>query len=154
VGGRRRLRRGRQRRHGGSGFGGTGGSEVGGSGGGTTCSDTGTEPNNTEAAAVNRPGINDCDGGGSSVAGVINGSGDADWFKFLGDDDVLCSVNPYAVSSAVNVGAAVRLRQLRRRRDRVQELQGAPRTSPPACKAAAPRARPTSSSGNQLSRHA
>ncbi len=106
----------------GGGFGGTGGglggsSGPGGSGGGTggtggsagepSCNDPGPEPNDSEAAATTRPEINDCDGSGSSVTGMIAGSGDADWFKFQGDDDIGCSVNPYAFSNAVNVGARV-----------------------------------------------
>jgi hypothetical protein len=86
-----------------AGSGGTGGS--GGSGGGVTCNDTGSEPNDSEAAALTQPQINDCDGSGSSVTGVIAGSGDVDWFKFKGDDDLLCSVDPYAISSAVSGGA-------------------------------------------------
>lgn len=61
---------------------------------GPACNDTGPgETNDTESKAYSLGAIDDCDGSGSSVLGVIAGAGDVDWYKFTGDDVSFCSVD-------------------------------------------------------------
>ena len=56
--------------------------------------DSGAEPNDSEQTAKNLGTIDDCDGSGSSFAGVLNGPDDLDWFKYSGQDAFGCSVGP------------------------------------------------------------
>jgi len=71
-------------------------SAVGGGGGqGGACVDIGLgEPNEAEGAAHALSGdpIEDCDGDGGMVTGVI-GPGDSDWFTYIGDDTLGCVVD-------------------------------------------------------------
>lgn len=64
----------------------------------STCVDSGKEPNETPTAAASACptvlcNINDCNGAGDSLSGVIKPGGDIDFFKFNGLDD-LCVVDP------------------------------------------------------------
>ena len=60
-----------------------------------TCNDTGDgEPNETPIASFDLGTIDDCDSSGSSVAGILDGSTDQDWYFFEGDDSWTCSVSP------------------------------------------------------------
>jgi hypothetical protein len=79
--------------------GGTGGTGATGATGGTgaTCADT-DEPANDEKSAMNLGAIDDCDGSGSSVDGVLDGKNDVDWFVFWGKDTLGCIVDPFASS--------------------------------------------------------
>ncbi len=56
---------------------------------GTVCmnGDQEKEPNDSEADAQNLGTISDADATGDSISGVIAGAGDADWFKYLGQDE-------------------------------------------------------------------
>ena len=61
---------------------------------GPSCDDTGIgEPNDSESKAFTLAAIDDCDGSGSSLQGVIAGPDDADWYKYSGDDTSFCSVD-------------------------------------------------------------
>jgi hypothetical protein len=64
------------------------------------------EPNDDEAAAVDLGTINDDDDNGGSVAGVLDHEADADWFSYVGDDDVGYVVDP---TRDVTADAPVRL---------------------------------------------
>jgi len=67
---------------------------MGGQGG--DCVDIGLgEPNEAEGAAHALAGdpIEDCDGDGGTITGVI-GPGDSDWFTYVGDDTIGCVVDP------------------------------------------------------------
>ena len=72
------------------------GSPTGGTtGSGTTvCTDDGPEGNDSEATATDLGAIDDCDGDGGAVSGVLD-SGDVDWFVYHGDDVTGCIVNPW-----------------------------------------------------------
>jgi hypothetical protein len=61
---------------------------------GTTCTGEEPEPNDTSATARALGTIDDCDGSGKSVAGVISSSSDVDVWTFDGTDTFGCSVNP------------------------------------------------------------
>jgi hypothetical protein len=52
------------------------------------------EPNDDESTAVDLGMINDDDGNGGSVAGVLDHEDDADWYMYVGDDDVGYVVDP------------------------------------------------------------
>jgi hypothetical protein len=56
------------------------------------------EPNEKESTAfwVSADPIDDCDGSGDHVSGVIAGPGDVDWFVYGGNDALwpICVVNP------------------------------------------------------------
>lgn len=68
---------------------------MGGEGGGD-CVDIGLgEPNESEGSAFPLKGnpIEDCDGDGGMISGVI-APGDTDWFTYQGDDVIGCSVDP------------------------------------------------------------
>lgn len=56
--------------------------------------DTGAEPNETESEAKNLGTIDDCDGSGDSVSGVLNGPDDVDWYRYDGQDAFGCVVGP------------------------------------------------------------
>jgi hypothetical protein len=77
--------------------------------GSTTCVDGGVEPNDSEAAAhpLSATPIIDCNYAGDSVSGTISGSGDADWYKYSGDDTLLCVVDPSRSITATNAGLRV-----------------------------------------------
>jgi hypothetical protein len=63
--------------------------------GGEACSDADpAEANETESAAHDLGGIDDCDGSGSSHQGVL-GAADVDWYKYQGDDTPGCVTNPF-----------------------------------------------------------
>lgn len=51
---------------------------------GPMCVDTGTEPNENEAQSVDL-GDQHCKDDAESFTGVLDGSGDVDWFRFFGD---------------------------------------------------------------------
>ncbi len=73
------------------------GSGSGGAGGGLDCPNTGLgEPNESEVSAfrLKVDAIDDCDGSGDSVSGVIAGPDDVDWFYYEGDDGIGCIVDP------------------------------------------------------------
>ncbi len=56
-----------------------------------TCNDDGPgEPNEDQTMAHAMPGIDDCDGSGSSVQGVLTGASDKDWYRFNGEDTFSC----------------------------------------------------------------
>lgn len=71
-------------------------SGMGGAGGeGGSCIDIGLgEPNESEGSAFALSGspIEDCDGDGGSITGII-GPGDSDWFTYIGDDTFGCTVD-------------------------------------------------------------
>ena len=72
---------------------------TGGTGGtGATCNDP-DEPNDSENAAKNLGAISDCDTDATSVAGVLDGKTDVDWFTYYGND-TSCIVDPFASTSA------------------------------------------------------
>lgn len=52
------------------------------------------EPNETEATAEDLGTIDDCDGSGDTVTGILAGVGDTDWYKYSGTDSFGCSVDP------------------------------------------------------------
>jgi hypothetical protein len=51
------------------------------------------ESENTAFALAAQP-IDDCDGSGSSIQGVIAGANDVDWYTYVGDDSFGCVVDP------------------------------------------------------------
>jgi hypothetical protein len=62
---------------------------------GDSCIDSGPgEPNETEDDAHNLGTIDDCDGSGSSVSGVLDGPTDVDWYKYTAEDVSFCIVDP------------------------------------------------------------
>lgn len=58
------------------------------------CAADDNEENDDEEGAVDLGEINDNDNSGSSVAGVLDHADDADWFVYVGDDDVGFVVDP------------------------------------------------------------
>lgn len=64
------------------------------------CEDDGVEPNESEAGASFLGEINDNDGNGSSVSGVLDGEDDVDWYVYAGDDDIGNIVDPFRSISA------------------------------------------------------
>lgn len=82
-----------------SGAAGTGGSSgsagsAGTAGAGGNCIQADGEVNDSSDLAIEKAGITDCDGAGSSFSGTLKTSADQDWFKFHGNDNVGCQVNP------------------------------------------------------------
>jgi hypothetical protein len=74
---------------------GSGGSA--GAGGATSCVDIALgEPNESETTAyrLKAAAIDDCDGSGDTINGVIAGFQDVDWYFYEGDDGIGCSVDP------------------------------------------------------------
>ncbi len=70
----------------------------------TPCSTEETEPNDTPSTARDMGTIDDCDGSGKVVAGVLSSSSDVDVITFSGTDSFGCSVNPTAkVTGAATV---------------------------------------------------
>lgn len=65
--------------------------------GSSGCNDLGPgEPNDTEAAAHDFGTIGDCDDEGGMVSGLLDGTGDPDWYKYLGEDaSATCMVDPH-----------------------------------------------------------
>lgn len=73
----------------------TGTSDTGaGDTGPSSCTGEEPEPNDTPATARALGTIDDCDGSGKSVAGVISSSSDIDVYVFNGTDTFGCTVNP------------------------------------------------------------
>ena len=73
---------------------------------GTPCNDTGPGVgNDTEGTAYNLGDIDDCDGSGSSVSGVVPDGLDEDWYRYHGKDTTGCIVDP-----TVNITSAYPLR--------------------------------------------
>lgn len=70
------------------------GGAAGSAGSGGACIEADQEPDDTEDTAIARPDAKDCDGTGSSFAGTLENAADQDWFKFHGDDQIGCDVNP------------------------------------------------------------
>lgn len=69
-------------------------------GSGPSCDDSGpNEPNDSELGAHWLGNLDDCDGTGGMVAGIIASDADADWYEYTGDDSV-CSVDPTRVLTA------------------------------------------------------
>ncbi len=64
------------------------------------------EPNDDEGSATFLGEISDDDEDGSSVAGVLDGPGDVDWYRYTGDDDTFSSVDP---TRFVEASAGVRM---------------------------------------------
>ncbi len=64
-----------------------------------TCSGEEPEPNGTPATARVLGAIDDCDGSGSTVSGVLSSSTDVDVLSFEGTDSFGCSVNPVVVAT-------------------------------------------------------
>ncbi len=60
------------------------------------CTGSQAEPNNTIPSAALLASIDDCDSSGSSFKGVAAGSGDPDFWHYLGSDKFGCSVDPFA----------------------------------------------------------
>jgi hypothetical protein len=60
----------------------------------TPCTGEEAEPNDTTATARTLGTIDDCDGSGKSVSGVLSTSSDVDVLTFDGTDSFGCSVNP------------------------------------------------------------
>jgi len=60
----------------------------------TPCTGEEAEPNDTTATARTLGTIDDCDGSGKSVSGVLSSSSDVDVLTFDGTDSFGCSVNP------------------------------------------------------------
>ncbi len=81
------------------GSGGTGGTGGGTGGTGASCDDP-DEPHDTESTSLYLGAIDDCDSSGSSVDGVLDGTGDVDWFTFWGNDVSGCVVDPFASTTA------------------------------------------------------
>lgn len=82
-----------------SGSGGEGGGAAGGGAVGGGCVEVGLgEPNEKESTAFElaQDPIDDCDGSGDHVRGVIAGADDVDWFVYSGNDALwpVCIVNP------------------------------------------------------------
>jgi hypothetical protein len=61
----------------------------------TACSGEEPEPNDTPSTARALGGIDDCDGSGATIVGVLSSSSDVDVVTFDGSDSFGCSVNPY-----------------------------------------------------------
>lgn len=61
-----------------------------------TCPEVDKEPNATDSTAVKLKDIDDCDGSGSNLAGVVAGGADEDVFRFRGSDTFGCTVDPTA----------------------------------------------------------
>jgi hypothetical protein len=61
----------------------------------TACSGEEPEPNDTPSTARTLGGIDDCDGSGATIVGVLSSSSDVDVVTFDGSDSFGCSVNPY-----------------------------------------------------------
>jgi len=68
-------------------------------GGPDICPDTSAEPNGSEDHATYLGGIDDCNGDGSSVTGILSAN-DADWFRYKGNDTFFCDVDPSATVTA------------------------------------------------------
>jgi len=62
--------------------------------GGLNCNDINDGNNNTEASATDLGTIDDCDGSGESVSGIVAGVADTDWYKYNGDDTFGCVATP------------------------------------------------------------
>lgn len=61
-----------------------------------TCTGSQAEPNNSIPSALLLPSIDDCDGSGSTLKGVAAGSGDPDFWHYIGTDKFGCSVDAFA----------------------------------------------------------
>lgn len=54
--------------------------------GGLNCNQGDAEPNDTESTAIDLGTVDDDDGDGGTVSGILAGVGDTDWYKYYGDD--------------------------------------------------------------------
>ncbi len=54
--------------------------------GGLNCDAADAEPNDSEANAIDLGTVDDDDGDGGIVSGILAGVGDTDWYKYYGDD--------------------------------------------------------------------
>lgn len=61
---------------------------------GLVCDADDAEPNNTEEAATVLPDIDDSDGSGSTLSGVLEGAEDTDWFSYGVADGGLAILDP------------------------------------------------------------
>lgn len=68
------------------------------------CEDPGPEPNETQETAHYLGKISDADSAGGFVCGALNGPGDVDWYRFVGDDAFLNVVDPKREIDAKGVG--------------------------------------------------
>jgi hypothetical protein len=54
--------------------------------GGLSCNAADAEPNDSESNAIDLGTVDDDDGDGDVVSGILAGVGDTDWYKYYGDD--------------------------------------------------------------------
>lgn len=65
-----------------------------------TCTGTDPEPNDTRVTATRLKEIDDCDGSGGKLEGIVAGGADVDWFTYAGKDTTWCRVDVTASTSA------------------------------------------------------
>jgi hypothetical protein len=65
---------------------------------GASCDDP-NEPDEDETTARYLGAIDDCNGSGATVTGVLDGKTDVDWLRFYGSDTFGCVVDPVGTSS-------------------------------------------------------
>ena len=61
---------------------------------GEACPPDPNEPSDAMAQANDLGEIEDCDGDGQAVSGMLDGPDDVDWIRYAGNDVAFCSVNP------------------------------------------------------------
>lgn len=76
--------------------------------GGVACDDPGPEPNEEEGDADDR-GEQTCQADAGTMAGVLDGDADVDWFRFRGVDGMGCGFGDPQVSHTLTAGEPVRL---------------------------------------------
>ena len=70
--------------------------DTGADAGKLTCPGSEAEPNDTRVTAAKLKDIDDCDGSGGTIKGIVAGGADSDWFTFAGSDTTLCRVDVVA----------------------------------------------------------
>jgi hypothetical protein len=70
--------------------------DAGPGGDGGSCRQADIESNGTSALARPLASTTDCDKNGNTIKGTADGAGDVDFFKFHGNDNFNCIVNPQA----------------------------------------------------------
>lgn len=65
-----------------------------------TCTGMDQEPNDTRVTAIKLKEIDDCDGSGGKITGIVAGGADSDWFTYLGKDTTWCRVDVTAATSS------------------------------------------------------
>ncbi|MGZ3419920.1 MAG: hypothetical protein ACXWUG_16940 [Polyangiales bacterium] len=71
-----------------------------------TCTGSQLEPNDSLPTARPLTGIDDCDGSGSSLSGVVGGI-DVDFWTYKGSDSFGCTVDPYVTNHSASVRVCV-----------------------------------------------